>query len=137
MEGRQENEAEGGLVFVRRLPADEDAPRAGRALAHEFLARLTCPDGERCDDMVLAVSELVSNAVLHGPPGELTLRLSVVDPTAVRVEVIDGGEVPFEWPDGLPHRGHWGLGLVRLMSERSGVEHIPHTRAWCEIDLAS
>jgi anti-sigma regulatory factor (Ser/Thr protein kinase) len=124
------------LVLTRRLATDEDAPRLGRALAQEMIQSLDGHSEERADDLMLSVSELVSNAVIHGPRGELSLTIAVTGST-VRIEVTDAGEIAFAWPDEMEVGGHWGLGLVRLMSDRSGIERLPQTCAWCEIDLAA
>jgi anti-sigma regulatory factor (Ser/Thr protein kinase) len=88
---------------------------------------------ERSDDLALAVSELVTNAVVHGPAGDLTLRISCTA-TTIRVEVSDSGTEPFEWPE-QPGDGHWGLGLVSMFCERVGVVRRPSTVVWCELDL--
>jgi anti-sigma regulatory factor (Ser/Thr protein kinase) len=135
MDASEMHLADETLVMLRRLPTDQDAPGAARALAKELLDDLDHDGGERHEDLILSVSELVSNAVVHGPPGGLSLRLEAMD-TVVRVEVSDRGHAPFAIPDGLGAEGHWGLGLVRQLSDRSGIERRPWTVAWCEIDLA-
>src|SRR6478609_6990174 len=118
------------LVLERSLPCDEDAPGMARGLVGRLLAEAGTED--RDGDVILAVSELVSNAVLHGPPGELSLHVEVAG-ERVRVEVRDQGTEPFGWPEVAGAGGHWGLGLVRQMSERAGVDRLPQTCAWCEI----
>jgi anti-sigma regulatory factor (Ser/Thr protein kinase) len=122
------------LLLQRRLPADEDAPGTARALVQEVLIGLDGQVGGRRDDVILVVSELVSNAVVHGPPGEIELRVEI-DGALVRVEVADEGSIPFGWPDTFGAGGHWGLSLVLRLSDRAGIESGPTTCAWCEIDL--
>ncbi|MGA4849202.1 ATP-binding protein [Streptomyces sp. G5(2025)] len=56
---------------------------------------------DRLDDIRLCVSELATNAVLHGAPAgrELCLRL-VLDVAFVRVEVLDSGDGQPQVPAG-------------------------------------
>jgi anti-sigma regulatory factor (Ser/Thr protein kinase) len=97
-----------------------------------MMRRLGC-DGERAEDIALIVSELVTNAVLHGPNGDLELRLQG-SRTLLRIEVSDSGTTPFEWPPDSTD-GHWGLNLVTIFSDRVGVVRDPSTCVWCELDL--
>jgi anti-sigma regulatory factor (Ser/Thr protein kinase) len=115
-----------------RLPSDADAPRTARDAAAAMLSDLGCGYA-RSEDLALVVSELVTNAVVHGVAGELELRLEGT-PTMIRVEVADGGTAEFEWPPDSA-AGHWGLNLVSIFSERSGVTREPSTCVWCELDL--
>ena len=131
---RRSQDREGPLRLQRRLPGDVDAPGTARALVQEILVELNGQVGSRRDDVILAVSELVSNAVLHGPPGEVGLDVEV-DGTRVRIEVRDSGTDEFGWPRAFGNGGHWGLSLVQRLSDRSGIERDPTNCAWCEIDL--
>jgi anti-sigma regulatory factor (Ser/Thr protein kinase) len=97
-----------------------------------MLSRLGCGE-ERAEDLALVVSELVTNAVLHGPDGDLEIRLSGT-PSMIRIEVSDGGTTTFAWPPDTVD-GHWGLNLVSIFSDRSGVIREPETCVWCELDL--
>ena len=67
------------------LPAVPTAPAAARAFARDAVekGRATV----HVDDLALVVSELVTNAVIHGS-GDVTLELTM-DEGAVRVEVHD------------------------------------------------
>ena len=125
--------AHGQVAVVRRITSDSDAPRIARAAAADVLRQLRCGQ-ERADDLALVVSELVANAVVHGPDADLHLALTG-SPAMVRVEVRDAGTTTFAWPE-LPGNGHWGLGLVEIFSDRSGVTRQPSTVVWCELDLA-
>lgn len=74
------------------------------------------------DDAMLLVSELVSNAILHGRP---TIQLSVaVSRSAIEVDVSDQGDLPPEAlvpvVDPRQTRGR-GLHLVDLLSTSWGV----------------
>jgi anti-sigma regulatory factor (Ser/Thr protein kinase) len=120
------------LAAVHRFPSDADAPRAARDAATAMLDRLGGGDG-RAEDIALVVSELVTNAVIHGAPGELEMRLEGT-PAMIRIEVSDGGVAAFEWPPDAVD-GHWGLNLVSIFSDRAGVIRDPSTCVWCELDL--
>ena len=90
------------------------------------------------DDVRLLVSELVTNAVRHGPgepSGPIHIRLDV-EPGVVRVEVVDPGEgfVPRERDPRDDALGGWGLFLVSKLADRWGVESEPSTRVWFELD---
>ncbi|MGI5273014.1 ATP-binding protein [Nonomuraea sp. CA-218870] len=81
------------------------------------------------DDAVLMVSELVTNAVLHGdPPYELVVR---VDPTEVVCMVVDAGAVS-PMPRGADVQAENGRGLL-IVAELSGglFGHIPQRFATC------
>jgi anti-sigma regulatory factor (Ser/Thr protein kinase) len=123
----------GQIAVSERISASADAPRIARDAAAHLLGRLK-NGAERAEDVALIVSELVTNAVVHGPSGgDVKLRMTGTE-TLIRIEVSDEGTAPFEWP-GDPSASHWGLGLVRTFSERSGLMFRPWTVAWCELDL--
>jgi anti-sigma regulatory factor (Ser/Thr protein kinase) len=127
----------GQIAVSERLAGTKDAPRIARDAAAHLLGRLGC-GAERADDVALIISELVTNAVVHGPHGHDVMLGMTGTPHLIRIEVSDEGTAPFEWPgdrlDG--HRGlGLGLGLVRQFADRSGLIFRPWTVAWCELDL--
>lgn len=92
---------------------------------------------ERAYDVVLCVSELVTNALVHGvPPGRGFLLRLLPYGDGVRVEVHDSGDgVPAvpqgEGPD--PGEGGRGLLLVSELADKWGVgERDPGKIVWCE-----
>jgi len=101
------------------LLAVPDAAPAARAELRAFLA--DTPFATRADDGELAVSELVTNAVLHGRD-PVALRLVRTD-HCVRVEVTDGSPVSpsFSMLDPTAVTGR-GLMLISAASDRWGVE---------------
>jgi anti-sigma regulatory factor (Ser/Thr protein kinase) len=110
--------------------APESAPRARRALAR-FLAGTRFED--RADDAQLAVSELVTNAVLHGRL-PICLRVAVTD-GCVRVEVVDGSPISpsFSMLDPTALTGR-GLTLISTAADRWGVEALADGKAvWFEL----
>lgn len=119
-------------VEVELLP-DLSAPRAGREFLHaSFAAAL---EKSELDSAQLLVSELVTNAVLHGQ-GTITLRAQL-DDDRLLVDVIDEGRgferVVREHDFG--DVGGWGLSVVDAVSSRWGV-HEGTTHVWFELERA-
>ncbi|QRP48820.1 ATP-binding protein [Amycolatopsis sp. FDAARGOS 1241] len=106
---------------------------AGLAAARDFtratLARWGLPT--LADDAVLVVSELATNAVLHGT-GTASVRLSHAG-SVVRIEVADESPaVPAKRSSGAD--GGWGLRLVELLSLAWGVTPTAGGKVvWCDL----
>jgi anti-sigma regulatory factor (Ser/Thr protein kinase) len=95
--------------------------------------------GARIDDVLLCVSELATNALLHGvPPGHgYQLKLWLYGDGLLRVEVHDSGdgEPGVREPDGESGRG---LLLVAALADNWGVgERDPGKIVWCEFVVSS
>jgi anti-sigma regulatory factor (Ser/Thr protein kinase) len=85
------------------------------------------------DDLRLVVSELVTNAVVHGPRREpIELKLVVEGPDRIFGEVTDQGEGVIEIRESADEGGGWGLRLLDSVSERWGV-HEGSTHVWFEL----
>jgi anti-sigma regulatory factor (Ser/Thr protein kinase) len=111
------------------LRRERSAPGAARqAIEHRF-AEL---GPARLADLALVVSELVSNAVVHGR-GTITLKLQH-DGHAVRGEVIDqgGGFEQHVRDSGPDDFGGRGLLIVEALSSRWGI-HEGTTHVWFEL----
>jgi anti-sigma regulatory factor (Ser/Thr protein kinase) len=109
------------------LPRDRSAPGRARASIRDHAPELS---GERLDTAALLVSELVTNAVLHGA-GRIVLTIEAAG-AVMRFGVSDEG-------DGAPHvrddpgpDGGWGLRLVEQLAARWGVRR-SGTDVWFEI----
>jgi anti-sigma regulatory factor (Ser/Thr protein kinase) len=123
-------------VIARRVHIDLALPRdpaaaadARRALRRTFVAVL---HQQLLNDLYLVVSELVTNAVMHGQ-GPIRLRLQL-DAGDVRGEVIDAGcgfehELREAGPDATSGRG---LLIVDRLTTRWGV-HESTTHVWFEM----
>lgn len=100
------------------LGRDTDAvPKARRFVSTSLSGE---PD-ETIADVELVVTELVTNAVLHGRP-PVTIRL-VLDKTDVRIEVEDTGrDLPVLGRPGPGSMTGRGLSLVAALSSRWGVD---------------
>jgi anti-sigma regulatory factor (Ser/Thr protein kinase) len=122
--------------FVFELPG-------GAAAAVEVRRAVVARDGELPsavrEDVLLLVTELVTNAVRHagvGPDGSLQVELRRWR-QRVRVEVADPGPGPALVPtrSDVPGPGGWGLVLVDRLAARWGVARGPsRTCVWFEID---
>ncbi|MGX1758194.1 ATP-binding protein [Streptomyces lydicus] len=122
-------------AFYRR--EHRSVPRARR------FARTALADWELdhlADDVLLCVSELATNALLHGvPPGRgYRLCLSLDEGGLLRVEVHDSGAgeprlpVPLREDDEGEGESGRGLLLVSALADAWGVdERVPGKIVWC------
>ena len=106
-------------------------PRAP-ADARQFV-RAKLAEGDRIDDVVLMVSELVTNAVRHGPSGRVYLR--VIDGDVLRVEVqqLAQSETTLNG-DHRPGSGY-GLKIVESLSDAWGTGDPERAGIWFEIKI--
>jgi anti-sigma regulatory factor (Ser/Thr protein kinase) len=116
--------ATAGWVALPGIPVSVSAAR------HFVTSTLRgCP---RTDDLVLAVSELASNALTwsaSGCGGTFIVRVRMV-PRWARVEVTDDGPAPVSSSAG----NGWGLGIVKAVADRAGFAASADGRrtAWAE-----
>lgn len=117
----------------RWLQKSRHSPAAARQLLRDFLSRVD--GGERfVDNGELLVTELVTNAVLHGTrPGQRVHLELEVDPDRLWIAVEDASSthpVLQESPDGCSGRG---LLLVETLSEKWGwgPREGVGKRVWC------
>ena len=120
---------------VRVLDAVGDAGAGSRARA---LVRETLRDwglAGLVDDAALVVTELVTNAVIHGG-SSLRLQLSH-GAGAFRIEVVDDGEgTPEPQPPDTDAEGGRGIMLVDAMASSWGVESVPGGKmVWAELAI--
>jgi anti-sigma regulatory factor (Ser/Thr protein kinase) len=115
-----------GTVTVH-LPRDRSAPRQARAAIRDQLSDLSA---ERLETAVLLISELVTNAIMHGA-GRIVMTIER-DGSLTRFAVNDEG-------DGTPHvrddpgpEGGWGLRLVEQLAARWGLRRTG-TGVWFEL----
>ena len=116
------------------LPPDLSAPGVARAAAARHLAGKISP--ERLSELSLVISELVTNASVHGV-GQVVFRLRL-DHHTVHGEVIDQGagfvhQIGARAPDDFGGRG---LFVVDALTSRWGV-HEGRTRVWFETEALS
>lgn len=121
------------MHLIRTFSRDAaEVPRARR-----FVADALDRAGLRAtDEVLLVISELVTNAVLYGDdPVELHLE---VDEGELHLEVLDGGGDPPVAPAGMPHgeaHGGRGLPLVASLSRAWGARLDPrgYTMVWADL----
>ncbi|MFD5802124.1 ATP-binding protein [Streptomyces sp. NPDC127020] len=79
------------LSRARRFPRSRASVRDARAFVHEVLTDWGHTD--RLDDITLCVSELATNALLHGvPPGREYCVSLALDGSVIRLAVRDSGD---------------------------------------------
>ncbi|MFI6846535.1 ATP-binding protein [Kitasatospora sp. NPDC050467] len=117
------------------------SPGEARRLLEKLLADV--PDGQRFADVgLLLVSELVTNAVIHGTPSGNRIRLELsVNRVRLRIEVHDARaeREPVLRPSSADDENGRGLILVKSLSQRWGC--CPRTGlgkiVWAEIGPAA
>ena len=109
------------------LPRDRTAPRQARDLLRAHGQELL-PD--QLDVALLLISELVSNAVLHGD-GEIRVTLEIAPPGGRFAVSDEGGGTPVVRGEPGPDGG-WGLRLVADLAKRWGVRQ-GRTLVWFEL----
>ncbi|MEO3978579.1 ATP-binding protein [Streptomyces sp. CAU 1734] len=111
---------------------------AAREFARAIVKEWGCDP--RMDDVLLCVSELATNAVMHGaPPGRgYQLRFRLRSDGVLRVEVHDSGPgVPVVRVSAEEESGR-GLLLVAALADQWGIgERAPGKVVWCEFATAA
>ncbi len=114
------------------LGADAAAPAAARS---QVTDALTGRDDGTVATAALLVSELVSNAVLHGSQAGDSVGVEVsVQPDRIRIEVIDVGD-GFEYAsqEDPGASGGFGLKIVEDLAASWGIDRGPPHKVWCEL----
>jgi anti-sigma regulatory factor (Ser/Thr protein kinase) len=120
-----------------RLPSLPESASRARRFITDFCQAAKLP-ADMCHTAALLVSELVTNAVIHGrtsatievhqPPG--TLRVAVRDDNPVLPPV---GELP-----SLTAESGRGLTIVSVLADNWGIEAVEGGKAvWFELDLSA
>jgi anti-sigma regulatory factor (Ser/Thr protein kinase) len=121
-----------GPAIELGLDRDRTAPSIARAwISRRFAADI---DGIKLSIARLLVSELVTNALVHGQ-GAIVLRARL-EPGQLFAEVMDEGD-GFSWtaPTHDPERTRgWGLALVAGQSDRWGIHQGPAS-VWFEMSV--
>lgn len=119
--------------IILSLPRRAESVAAGRAA----IGRFREPIGEKWETLRLLVSELLSNAVLHGQ-GESMRLVARIEGGTCRVEVIDSGhgfDAAATMPSPLAPGGR-GLFLLDALSQDWGVYEGASTHVWFELELS-
>ena len=120
------------MILDVDIPRDTKAPWHARRAVEQLGDEI---DPELRPDVLLLVSELVTNSVKYGEPGALKLQIEARGPRKLRVEVIDQGDgfTPEARDRPVNEPGGWGLHLVEALTDRWGV-YEGSTHVWFEID---
>jgi anti-sigma regulatory factor (Ser/Thr protein kinase) len=115
------------------LSSSAAAPAAARRAIEPITRSLSA---RAASELLVVVTELVSNAVRHSRDGAIGLEVELEEGLA-RVEVTDPGE-GFEAPEkprsAYPERGGFGLVLVDRLARRWGVRRDrDSTVVWSEL----
>lgn len=113
-----------------KLAPGPGAPRHAREAVAALRYEL---DSRTHDDLRLIVSELVTNAVAHGPNHPIRVRVELGDDGVVRGEIEDEGSGSVSLRAARFDRaGGYGLGIVDALSDSWGVRG-ESTRVWFEL----
>ncbi|MEV6024626.1 ATP-binding protein [Streptomyces sp. NPDC052036] len=120
--------------FFRR---ERRAVPAARRFAREALAVWALAGAQRSDDALLCVSELATNALVHGvPPGRRFRVFLRYDGAMLGLEVHDSGGGEPRIPEQADEDGR-GLLLVAALADKWGVDERDSGKvAWCEFATA-
>ncbi len=117
---------------LEALPgAVSEARRWVGAVAQDLL------EAEQADNLRLVVSEVVTNALMHGAPGEHIDVAVTPKPEFLCVQVTDDGPglAPRPRALGTESEGGFGLFFVEQLTRRWGVtRENRRTRVWFELD---
>jgi anti-sigma regulatory factor (Ser/Thr protein kinase) len=100
----------------RNLPRSPDSVGVARRLVN---GHTTSFHWQQREDAALMVSELVTNAVVHGV-GAIWLRIDI-EADAVRIEVADEGNAAVAPSPEPGAHGGWGLRIVEQLADDWGV----------------
>ena len=121
-----------GRQWSFSLPASKEAPRRARRAIHDAVG-----DANRLDEILLATSELVSNAVRHTDlsPDE-TIKLEVTSRACdIRVSVAHRGAMFAHDQDGSAEGRGYGLQIVDRIAEQWDVDQRGNQlETWFEIE---
>jgi anti-sigma regulatory factor (Ser/Thr protein kinase) len=109
------------------LPRSTDSIGAARRLVNDYTSTLA---SQQRHNAALMVSELVTNALVHGL-GTISLRIDV-ERDALRIEVSDQGNVALAPSPTLGAHGGWGLRIVEQLADDWGVLD-GSTKVWFRI----
>ena len=112
------------------LKRSAGAPREARHALRDCLATVACPEQLR-EDMLLVVSELVTNAVVHGRSDPIVVAM--FDDGRLRIEVHDDDRSPPTVTPSSGPDGGFGIRLVAALSDAWGWAHTESgKRVWVE-----
>jgi anti-sigma regulatory factor (Ser/Thr protein kinase) len=130
-------------VLLVQLEVGVDPAEVGRARRWARSRLVGCgigADEQVAETLILLISELVTNAVVHtGCPAVLRMLFPIASAAPVRVEVADTSEEPPAPRDAQrDETGGRGLELVDGLADRWGWHpEGAGKQIWCEVDRAA
>ncbi|MET9557439.1 ATP-binding protein [Streptomyces sp. NPDC006645] len=113
--------------------ADPRHVATARHVAADVLAEAGVRDGDAVGTVQLVVSEMVTNAIVHGSADSVLMRLSCVDRGEVLIEVDDhSAGSPEVREAGLEDEGGRGMRLVAYFAREWGRKG---TCTWCAVPI--
>lgn len=109
-----------------RVESNNSAPRLSRS----HLADLKSTLEPRYEDVLLLVSELVTNSVRHSDSDAIDVRVSTED-GHIRVEVSDSGP---GFDEGTPRGDGLGIAIVDKIAHRWGYSSGERFTVWAELE---
>ena len=109
-----------------------ESNKSAPAVSRSHLTWMRSELGTRFDDVLLVVSELVSNSVRHSQSRDIDVKVEALD-GHIRVEVSDDG--PGFSPN-QPRGEGLGLGIVEKLAERWGLSAGDRFTVWAELARA-
>ena len=131
---RRETGPAESLELDLAMVAGSGAPRTARSAFISFAAHL---EESVSSTATLLISELVSNAVLHGPAAAtVALHCAILGGT-LQVEIADDGPgfIPRMRSAGDDIGSGWGLHMVDTLADAWGVDEGKPTCVWFELAL--
>ncbi len=114
---------------MREVTLQVESNANAPAVSRSHISSMRSSLGPRCDDVLLLVSELVSNSVRHAKSCDIDVRVRAMD-GKIRIEVSDDG--PGFAPD-APRGDGLGLSIVEKLSESWGMEPGDRFTVWAEL----
>lgn len=119
------------LIVRHRFKAQPSAPALARQAVCNAIGDWA--RSETVEQVVLLVSELVTNAVVHGGLSDSDeIQIELARNGRLRVDVVDRGS-GFHQGVASSDFGGWGLMLVERLAERWGIVRNAETRVWFEV----
>lgn len=108
-----------------KVAANEAAPSRSRSHLEE-IKRFLEP---RYEDVALVVSELVTNSVKHGSPGDIQVMVKTTD-DSIRLEVRDSGT---GFDTSTPRGEGMGLKIIEALADDWGISRDGEFVVWVEL----
>lgn len=119
---------------MREVRLQVEATRDAPSVSRQHLESLKSILEPRYDDVLILVSELVSNSVRHGSSADIDVRVTAAD-ERIRVEVTDEGP---GFSATTPRGDGLGLAIVEKLADRWGMkDQRQEFTVWAELSTTA